>query len=216
MTHYIEAISNNFTETEYKFLSKEQNNIHYTGHYMKYINKYNTLIDTDKRLNKMYNVMKRKNIITRELLLLVGIKLFEYNTKIYQNASQIYNHELYWNTITSNIDSNINSNINYINKLFNNKDDYDLFYNDFISKGIDHFGSGWLWIVSKNKKDINKLEITTTHDSIVFDNRNYKILGCIDLWEHSYYIDYKSERKKYLENIFKILNWHNIHIKFIN
>ena len=33
------------------------------------------------------------------------------------------------------------------------------------------------------------------------------ILGC-DVWEHSYYIDYKNKRPEYLENFFeKLINW---------
>ena len=33
------------------------------------------------------------------------------------------------------------------------------------------------------------------------------ILGC-DLWEHSYYVDYKNRRPEYLKNFFeKLINW---------
>ena len=34
-------------------ISLYQNKTHYEGHYMKYINKFNELIDTDKILNKI-------------------------------------------------------------------------------------------------------------------------------------------------------------------
>ena len=33
------------------------------------------------------------------------------------------------------------------------------------------------------------------------------ILGC-DVWEHSYYVDYKNRRPEYLENFYeKLINW---------
>ena len=33
------------------------------------------------------------------------------------------------------------------------------------------------------------------------------ILGC-DVWEHSYYLDYRNKRPAYLENFFdKLINW---------
>lgn len=32
------------------------------------------------------------------------------------------------------------------------------------------------------------------------------LLTC-DLWEHAYYLDYKNERKKYLEAFWKLINW---------
>lgn len=34
-----------------------------------------------------------------------------------------------------------------------------------------------------------------------------KPLLTIDVWEHSYYIDYKNARAEYLKNIWKIINW---------
>ncbi len=36
---------------------------------------------------------------------------------------------------------------------------------------------------------------------------NYQPLLTVDVWEHAYYIDYRNERKKYLENITNIVNW---------
>jgi len=29
----------------------------------------------------------------------------------------------------------------------------------------------------------------------------------VDVWEHAYYIDYRNARPKYLEEIWKIVNW---------
>ena len=38
-------------------------------------------------------------------------------------------------------------------------------------------------------------------------NNMKPILGC-DVWEHSYYLDYKNKRPAYLENFFeKLINW---------
>ncbi|HLS58773.1 MAG TPA: Fe-Mn family superoxide dismutase, partial [Paracoccaceae bacterium] len=36
------------------------------------------------------------------------------------------------------------------------------------------------------------------------------LLGC-DVWEHSYYVDYRSKRPVYLENfIDNLVNWENV------
>jgi len=32
------------------------------------------------------------------------------------------------------------------------------------------------------------------------------LLG-IDVWEHAYYLKYKADRMKYVNNIFEIINW---------
>lgn len=197
--------SNNYIG--YSILSLYQNRTHYNGHYMKYINKLNELINSDDKYNKIYNIIKQKysNNKYKMLLLLTGIKLFDNDTLVYRNASQIYNHELYWNTITT-INNSIELLKIYKNKIFLTDNDFNLFKIKFIDEGIKHFGSGWLWIFFNYTS--NKLDVFTTHDSIVlFDTIDTKILGVIDLWEHAYYLDYQSDKKKYLEESLKIINW---------
>jgi Fe-Mn family superoxide dismutase len=34
-----------------------------------------------------------------------------------------------------------------------------------------------------------------------------KALLTVDVWEHAYYIDYRNLRPKYLEEIWKLINW---------
>jgi Fe-Mn family superoxide dismutase len=29
----------------------------------------------------------------------------------------------------------------------------------------------------------------------------------VDVWEHAYYVDYRNARPKYLEEIWKLINW---------
>ncbi len=187
-------------------LSIYQNKTHYDGHYLKYINKLNELIISDKLFNKIYRLIKENHESNqRVLILLTGIKMFDNNDQVYKNASQIYNHELYWNTITDIQNSN-DMFIQLKEKLFKSDEEFNNFQKKFIDEGVKHFGSGWLWIYYNVPEQ--KLDVFTTHDSIVpFDNDKQKILGTIDLWEHAYYLDYQSDRKKYLEESLKIINW---------
>ena len=39
-------------------------------------------------------------------------------------------------------------------------------------------------------------------------------LMTIDVWEHAYYIDYRNARPKYLDEIWKIINWKFIAANF--
>jgi len=142
-------------------------------------------------------------------LILAGIKMFDENTPVYRNSSQIYNHELYWKSITNMKDSTKQLGL-CKNKLFSSNEEFDNFYKKFVDLGVKEFGSGWLWICLKTdtKTNTTKLDVFTTHDSKVpFDDSNTKILGIIDLWEHAFYLDYPANKKKYLEESFKILNW---------
>jgi len=207
----IKPIFPNFLKNNNSFigepnLSKKQSNVHYQGHYMKYIKKFNSLITTDKKLYILYK-KSRCHENFRNILIVASINFFEENSDIYHNASQIYNHELYWSILTTKKESLMQL-CELKNNLFKSEHNLSSFYEKFINDGISHFGSGWLWIYYDN---INKkISTTTTHDSKIPLN-NIKILGCIDLWEHAYYIDYESDRKKYLEKSFQIINWKKIY-----
>jgi Fe-Mn family superoxide dismutase len=195
--------------TAYKpYIGDKQTQVHYNGHYMKYINNFNKLLENNSKLKKIYCELKKTigdNSFKNSLLLLI-VELFDTNSDIVHNSAQIYNHELYWKTIISS-DKSIPMLCNIKNKLFPTHDLFTDFYNKFINEGIKHFGSGWLWIILTN----GKLDIITTHDAVI--PYTLQIIGVIDIWEHAYYLDYESERKKYLENIFKMINWEKIYKK---
>lgn len=101
------------------------------------------------------------------------------------NAKQVLLHNLYWRSLKSKGDH-----INEENKQA------------IIDKGMSHFGSGWLFI-TQNKEA--HLELFTISNAEIIKTTN-TILSVIDLWEHSYYIDYKSNKLKYLQNSLNILN----------
>ena len=80
----------------------------------------------------------------------------------------------------------------------------DKFKTDFAAAGVGQFGSGWCWLSVKN----GKLEISKTANGespLVYGGK--PILG-VDVWEHSYYIDYRNARPKYLEAfVDSMINW---------
>ena len=82
---------------------------------------------------------------------------------------------------------------------------FDSFKKEFVEQAKGVFGSGWLWLVQKG----NKLKFIPTHNQdnpLMFD-KDVKILLGVDVWEHSYYIQYGPDREKYLKNFLKIIDW---------
>ena len=75
---------------------------------------------------------------------------------------------------------------------------------DFAAAGATQFGSGWAWITAKG----GKLEITKTpNGENPLVHGGTPILGC-DVWEHSYYIDYRNRRPDYLKAFLDhLVNW---------
>jgi Fe-Mn family superoxide dismutase len=81
---------------------------------------------------------------------------------------------------------------------------YDKLRTDFVQAGVTQFGSGWAWLAVKN----GKLEVMKTpNGENPLMHGASPVLGC-DVWEHSYYIDYRNARPKYLETWFdNLVNW---------
>src|SRR4029077_10614477 len=71
------------------------------------------------------------------------------------------------------------------------------FSDAFVEEGFNHFGSGWAWLVTGSQG----LKVISTHDAdgTLIKDGLFPLLVC-DLWEHAYYLDYRNDRKAYLES----------------
>ena len=135
---------------------------------------------------------------------------FGKNQGLFNNAGQHYNHVHFWNWMKPNGGGNklpgklqaaVDSDLGGFDKL----------RADFINAGTTQFGSGWAWLALKD----GKLEISKTANGespLVYGGK--PILG-VDVWEHSYYIDYRNARPKYLEAWFdNLVNWEHVELLF--
>ena len=52
------------------------------------------------------------------------------------------------------------------------------------------------------------MEIVNTDDAKTpLTDDTVTALLVVDIWEHAYYIDYRNDRKKHLESLWKLINW---------
>ena len=178
------------------YLSSETIEYHYFQHHKGYVTKLNNLL-----LKEDNQYISLEDIIR---------KTYKKKDKIFNNAAQIWNHNFYWECLSPiSLIKDINSNLlSYLNKFFINLEN---FQDTFIKKCMEHFGSGWVWLIKNN----NKLEIINTNnaDSVIVKKNVTPLLVC-DMWEHAYYIDYRNRKLEYLKNFFKIINWKKISQNF--
>ena len=81
---------------------------------------------------------------------------------------------------------------------------YDKMRTDFVQAGVTQFGSGWCWLAVKDGK-ITVMKTPNGENPLVHGAQ--PILGC-DVWEHSYYIDYRNRRPDYLKAFLDhLVNW---------
>ncbi|MCB1851568.1 MAG: superoxide dismutase [Fe] [Gammaproteobacteria bacterium] len=121
---------------------------------------------------------------------------------IFNNAAQVWNHTFYWNCLSPNGGGTPSGALAVaIDRAFGSFDD---FKKAFSSSAATNFGSGWTWLV-KNSDD--SVAIVNTSNAGNPMTSGQTPLLTIDVWEHAYYIDYRNARPKYLEEIWKLINW---------
>lgn len=125
------------------------------------------------------------------------------NAALFNNAGQHYNHIHFWNWMKK--DGGGNKLPGKLQSAFDSDlGGFDKFRSDFVAAGVGQFGSGWAWVAVKD----GKLEIMKTpNGENPLVHGAAPILG-VDVWEHSYYIDYRNARPKYLEAfVDNMINW---------
>ena len=171
-------------------MSEETLDLHHGKHHQTYITNLNNFIkDTD---------MANKSL--EEII--VDSSKDKTKAGIFNNASQHWNHNLFWKCMKPSGGGKIPPKLE--KRIIDDLGGVEQFKKDFIQAGTTQFGSGWCWLSINN----GKLVVTKTANAANPLIENMKpILGC-DVWEHSYYIDYKNRRPEYLNNfVEKLINW---------
>ena len=123
--------------------------------------------------------------------------------KLFNNAAQAWNHAFFWESMRPPGGEGPSGDLlAAIEKAF---ESVDALKAAFVDEGVNHFASGWAWLVT----GAEGLKVISTHDAddtLVRDGLT-PLLVC-DVWEHAYYIDYKNDRKGFLERWFdNLANW---------
>ena len=92
---------------------------------------------------------------------------------------------------------------------------FERFKKEFSETAKQVEGSGWAILAfHKEHGDAGSLAIIQVEKHNVNFYPEHKILLCLDVWEHAYYLDYKIDRAKFIENWWNIVNWEEVEKKF--
>lgn len=167
------------------YISEYTMYFHHDKHYMNYLSKLNELLK-DKPL--MQNIP------------LEGLTKID-NDDISTNAGGVYNHELYFSSVSPRTGEPAKHLLDKIIREFGSVKELE---KKLIEAGMGIVGSGWVWLALDPE---GKLVILTTPNQQTIDFDKYTPLLIIDVWEHSYYLDRQNLRKEYLEALMNVLNW---------
>jgi len=170
-------------------MSAETLEYHHDKHHQTYVDKSNQLIDGSGLEGKSI-----EEVVTGS---------HGSNQGLFNNIAQHYNHMHFWQwmkpggggasvpgALAAKIDEDLGG--------------FDKFRADFIEAGVGQFGSGWCWLAMKDGK-LHIMKTPNGENPLVHGAT--PLLGC-DVWEHSYYIDYRNARPKYLEAfVDNLINW---------
>jgi superoxide dismutase, Fe-Mn family len=115
------------------------------------------------------------------------------DAKLFHNAAQAWNHAFFWHCMTPKAGAATGALKTAIDQAFGG---LDAFKDAFVEEGVNHFGSGWVWLAASSEG----LKVVSTHDAddTLIKDGLFPLLVC-DLWEHAYYLDYKNDRKAFLK-----------------
>ena len=171
-------------------MSEETLDLHHGKHHQTYITNLNNFIkDTDMAWMSLEEIVHNSSKDKSK-------------AGIFNNASQHWNHELFWKCMKPNGGGSMPKKLE--DRIKSDLGSVEEFKKQFIQAGITQFGSGWCWLsISNGKLVVSK---TPNAENPLIHNMK-PILAC-DVWEHSYYVDYRNRRPEYLENFFeKLVNW---------
>ena len=89
-----------------------------------------------------------------------------------------------------------------INKEFGS---FDRFKKEFTQAANSVEGSGWAAVVYCGHIETPVIVQIEKHNVNVTPQQ--KVLLVLDVWEHAYYLDYKNDRAKFIENWWNVVNW---------
>ena len=168
------------------YISQDTLETHHGKHVATYIDNLNKLIE-----NTPYEKVSLLEIIQE------SAKNPE-DKKIFNNAAQVYNHNFFFHGMCPQCNTQIPQEI--IDKFGSEEN----FKKQFKDAATSLFGSGYTWLV----RDGDELKIINTANADTPIAHNMKPILTLDVWEHSYYLDYKNKRADFIDSFLNnLVNW---------
>lgn len=126
------------------------------------------------------------------------------------HGSGHYLHTIFWNIMSPHGGGKPSGQLSRaINNAFGG---FEKFKNQFSEAAKNVEAVGWAILVWAPRS--HRLEILTAEKHQNLTQWDVIPLLVLDVWEHAYYLQYKNERAKYVDNWWKIVNWREVEQRF--
>ncbi len=126
-------------------------------------------------------------------------------TALLNNGGGFYNHNIYFEQLRAPRDDNkpAGALADAIDSEFGG---FDAFKEKMSALAVGQFGSGWAWLSCDGDGKLY-LSQSANQENPITQGTGHKPLLTIDVWEHAYYLDFKNLRPKYVDEIWKLIDW---------
>ena len=182
-------------EPHYDALTVE---IHHSRHHQTYVDKLNAAAEAAGVANKSLE----------EILTNLDSIATDKRTPVRNHSGGVWNHTFFWHSLSPTGGGAVTGAIaDAIDARFGS---FSAFKEAFSAKAVNHFGSGWAWLVVNADGD---LEITDTHDQVCPLSLGQKPLLTIDVWEHAYYLKFQNKRPDWISAFWNMVNWDEVNAR---
>lgn len=169
-------------------MSAETLTLHHDKHHAGYVKNANGMIEGTDNAEKDLETLVRGS--------------YGSDQGLFNNVGQHYNHAHFWEVMKPGGNDNVPADL--LDRLTADFGSLDDFKDAFKSAATGVFGSGWCWAAEKNGK-IEIMGLPNAENPLVHGGN--PILG-LDVWEHSYYVDHRNDRGKYVDTFLNnLVNW---------
>ena len=172
--------------------------IHHDKHHQTYVDKANAaLAGTEWADSSPEEILQRLDTISPEK-----------RTAIRNHVGGVANHTFFWESMGPGKGGEPSGALAAeIESTFGN---FDSFKQQLTDVSVNHFGSGWGWLVYNGAT----LELLSTinQDSPISLGTD-PLLAC-DVWEHAYYLKYQNRRPDYVGAWWNVVDWDKVTERF--
>lgn len=178
------------------FYLRETLDLHYNILYKGYVDKTNaTLLNLESA--RVRNDFKNIKCLEKELS--------------FQGSGAIL-HEMFFKNMKPVTDIT-RPDCKLVQKIVEDFGSFEFFKRQFTEAAAVVEGSGWcllVWVPNFKRLEILQCE----------KHQNLTLWGCkpllvLDMWEHSYYLQYKTKRPDYISAFWNIINWEEVNKRFL-
>ncbi|KRS18693.1 superoxide dismutase [Roseovarius indicus] len=173
-------------------MSQETLELHHDKHHQAYVTALNGFVD------------KTTDLQGKSLEEIVSLSYANPDLAgVFNQAGQHWNHIHFWNALSpegGRLPGKLET------KLVEDFGSVDQFKEAFKTAAVGQFGSGWAWLIQKPD---GRLSVSKTPNGVnpLATGEGTALLG-LDVWEHSYYVDFRNRRPDYVANFLdKLANY---------